>query len=168
MIYLVALLTLLGGGVLLVVHGTVTKNRWGVNLRVLSCPRCGARPRQGRLPRTLQQVAWGGWTCAVCGAELDKWGREIASTAFRHSTKLAAERRPVFKKRFAILIALVYFCLTLLLDWTGLTDGGFPVTGSQAFFQVGAAIVETAIFTILFSLAMRYIVEWFFHPGKGN
>jgi hypothetical protein len=24
---------------------------------------------------------WGGWTCSVCGAELDKWGRELPPLA---------------------------------------------------------------------------------------
>lgn len=59
------------------IWGTVTKNRWGINLGEVSCPRCNAPLPKTRPPRSLRQRLWGGWTCPACGAEIDKWGREL-------------------------------------------------------------------------------------------
>ena len=64
-------------GLLLVVFGTVTKNRWGVNLRPVDCPVCGSATPQVRQPKSLRQALWGGGTCGKCGCEMDKWGRRI-------------------------------------------------------------------------------------------
>ena len=71
--------SVLGIGMLLVVYGTVVKNRWGVNLKPVSCPRCNIPLPQIRQPKSFQQALWGGGTCAACGTELDKWGRELTS-----------------------------------------------------------------------------------------
>jgi hypothetical protein len=67
-------------GILLVAIGTVTKNRWGVNLESLNCPTCGSPVAQVRQPKSFSQALWGGWTCAKCGGEMDKWGRLITRT----------------------------------------------------------------------------------------
>jgi hypothetical protein len=74
----VASLVLLG--ILLVVIGTVTKNRWGINLESGDCPACGSPISQVRQPKSLRQALWGGWTCSKCGCEMDKWGRLITRT----------------------------------------------------------------------------------------
>lgn len=74
----VASLVLLG--ILLVAIGTVTKNRWGMNLESVNCPVCGSPIPRVRQPKSLRQALWGGWTCAKCGCEIDKWGRLIART----------------------------------------------------------------------------------------
>ena len=66
----------------LVIFGTVVKNRWGINLDPVSCPRCNTLFPRIRQPQNIQQALWGGGTCAKCGAEVDKWGREV--TAQRH------------------------------------------------------------------------------------
>jgi hypothetical protein len=29
------------------------------------------------MPKTLNQMLWGGWTCAECGYELDKYGEPM-------------------------------------------------------------------------------------------
>jgi hypothetical protein len=50
------------------------KGRWGVNLWGASCKKCGEPMPLVRVPRSLRQTLWGGWTCAECGFELDKWG----------------------------------------------------------------------------------------------
>jgi hypothetical protein len=71
----VASLVLLG--ILLVAFGTVTKNRWGINLEPVNCPACGSPIPQVRQPKSLRQALWGGGTCAKCGSEMDKWGRLI-------------------------------------------------------------------------------------------
>ncbi len=64
-------------GLLLVAFGTVTKNRWGINLRPVNCPACGFPMPQVRQPNSLRQGLWGGGTCGKCGCEMDKWGRRI-------------------------------------------------------------------------------------------
>jgi hypothetical protein len=61
----------------LVIYGTITKNRWGVNLESVKCPRCGAPLPEIRLPKSFRQTLWGGLTCASCGTEVDKWGRAV-------------------------------------------------------------------------------------------
>lgn len=53
------------------------KGRWGVNLKSVSCPKCGESAPQIRTPTSLRQAAWGGWTCGSCGREMDKWGAEV-------------------------------------------------------------------------------------------
>ena len=64
-------------GAALVIHGTVAKTRWGINLRPpKTCPKCGVALRAHREPKSHNQFLWGGWTCSACGAEMDKWGRQ--------------------------------------------------------------------------------------------
>jgi hypothetical protein len=62
-----------------VVHGTIVRNNWGINLNASPCSRCGTTPPTGnfRIPRALRHALLGGRTCSNCGGELDKWGREI-------------------------------------------------------------------------------------------
>lgn len=47
-----------------------------------ACPACGA-PCGGliRRPRNLRQALWGGYTCAACSCEYDKWGRRVTGDA---------------------------------------------------------------------------------------
>ena len=67
------------GLVVLVVRATIRRTgRWGINLRARTCPVCGMPSPGVRLPHSLRQALWGGWTCTQCGAELDKWGVKIA------------------------------------------------------------------------------------------
>ena len=65
-------------GVMLVIHGTIVKNRWGVNLRRVQCPTCATVMGRVRMPTSGQQAMRGGYTCPTCKCELDKWGRPIA------------------------------------------------------------------------------------------
>jgi hypothetical protein len=70
---------LLAVGMALVVFGTLVENKWGINPSQVQCPRRGAALRRLRTPRSLRQRLWGGYTCPNCAAEVDKWGRKIAS-----------------------------------------------------------------------------------------
>ena len=79
MIGLIVICGALVVGLALVIHGTLAKHKWGINLDSVSCPRCNTLLPVMRMPRSLQQAMWGGWTCGTCGAEVDKWGREVAS-----------------------------------------------------------------------------------------
>jgi hypothetical protein len=77
---LILICAVLAVGLALVIHGTLVKNRLGINLDSVSCPRCNTVLPQVRKPRSLQQSMWGGCTCPNCGVEIDKWGREVNPT----------------------------------------------------------------------------------------
>jgi hypothetical protein len=68
---------LLAIGMVLVVYGTIAKNRWGINLSEVSCPSCNLALPPIRRPASLRHILWGGWTCPSCGVEIDKWGRQM-------------------------------------------------------------------------------------------
>lgn len=68
-------------GLVLVIHGTIVKNRWGVNLRRVECPDCRTVMGRVRVPTSGEQAMWGGYTCPTCKCELDKWGRRISRPA---------------------------------------------------------------------------------------
>lgn len=60
----------------ILIRGTQRKTDLGLNLSIANaCPRCRAALPAVRAPKNLRQALWGGWTCAGCGIELDKWGR---------------------------------------------------------------------------------------------
>lgn len=66
------------GGLCLVIRDSYRKEgRWGIDLKLIVCPRCGATAPAFRKPTSLRQFLWGGWTCNKCGCEIDKWGKEI-------------------------------------------------------------------------------------------
>ena len=67
----------LTAGVIAVVVGTMNKSKWGINTAVNHCPRCGTELPRIRKPANVRQAMWGGSTCPVCAAELDKWGRML-------------------------------------------------------------------------------------------
>jgi len=173
MIPLIIIFGLLGLGIVLVAYGTVAKNKWGINWDPVSCPRCKTPLPRLREARSLQQAMWGGWTCQTCGAGVDKWGREIQPVAPSSIAIPEGQMRAVLKKRI-ILAAPVGFCLFLLLDWTGITDGGFPSDWAEALVQVVANILWTVIFTVSFYFAWPYLLGRFFlkasgrDPGRGQ
>ena len=68
-------------GLALIVYGTIRKTGFGINFSSVSCPRCKNPLPMLRKPRTPEQAKWGGWTCYKCGAEVDKWGREMTFTS---------------------------------------------------------------------------------------
>ena len=67
-------------GLVLVIAGIFMKTRWGINLTKIDCPRCHAAQPMLRKPTSMRQALWGGHTCAQCGCEMDKWGREIGQS----------------------------------------------------------------------------------------
>ena len=64
-------------GVILVLYGTSVRNKWGVNFKPARCPHCDTPTLRVRIPRSLREFMWGGWTCGACGTRVDKWGREL-------------------------------------------------------------------------------------------
>ncbi len=158
----------LGLGVVVVLYGTILRNRWGINLEPVSCPRCGTLPPHTREPRTVRQAMWGGWTCTTCGTEVDKWGQEIASVAPRRSAKAKEQTHISLKKKLVIISAAIYFCLTLFFDWMRPTSGGLPSTWDGILFQAGAAILETALFTALLYIALVHLARKVRNSTRGR
>jgi hypothetical protein len=75
----IGVLVLLAIGLVLVVYGTITKDRWGINLARVKCPKCQAAMPWVRKPASGREAMWGGYTCPICKTEMDKWGRPIAA-----------------------------------------------------------------------------------------
>ena len=81
LLLLLGLLVLLALCLVLLIHGTVVKNRWGINLRRVECPNCGAEMPRVRRPTSGKQAMLGGYTCPTCQCEMDQWGRRIEGSA---------------------------------------------------------------------------------------
>ena len=77
----VIVLVLTAIGHYLVKRDTARKGRWGINPNP-ACQQCDTPAPLFRLPNSLKQTLWGGWTCAECGYELDKWGEPLAEGPF--------------------------------------------------------------------------------------
>ena len=58
MIPVLVIFGLLGIGMVLVVFGTIAKNRWGINLDPVSCPSCNTLFPQIRQPQSMRQALW--------------------------------------------------------------------------------------------------------------
>jgi hypothetical protein len=97
---LMAIIGLLVLGAVLVAYGTVAKNRWGINLAPVPCPRCGTVFPGRRQPQSTRQYLWGGGTCAQCGIEVDKWGREMGDPTYGAARRRADELRKGQGQRF--------------------------------------------------------------------
>ena len=164
MITLIAVFGLLGSGMALVIYGTVAKNRWGINVNPVLCPRCHASLSRLRKPQALGQTMWGGGTCPACGAEVDKWGREAASQGQPRSLRGVqpqAQMQKVLKRKLIVFTAGGYFCLMLILDGLGLgpARGALRSTPIGWLAMAGAAAIGTLVFTMLFYLVAIHLVE---------
>jgi hypothetical protein len=74
---------LLTVGGYLVVRDTIRKKgRWGINTKSARCLQCDKPAPVVRVPKNLNQMLWGGWTCSECGYELDKWGEPVEKQPF--------------------------------------------------------------------------------------
>jgi hypothetical protein len=71
-----------------------------------------------------------------------------------------------FVKKELIILAPLCFSLILLLDWSGITDGGFPSTSSQTAIQVSANVVQTAFLLIVSYFVLTNVFKRF--PPKGK
>ena len=161
-IVLVVILGLLGIGTVLVVYGTIAKNRWGINLDPVSCPKCSTPFTQLRHPQNTRQALWGGGTCAKCGAEVDKWGREVNPQRRGHllgGVLPGRQVRRVIKRRLIVGTTAGFFCLALLFGWLGVGD--HPSTLSEWVAFVGVAAVEAALFFVLFYVTSTYLLDRF-------
>ena len=142
------LISVLVLGCLLVIYVTRTRNNWGINLHVVSCPCCNAPLPGLRKPRSMREWMWGGWICPACGASVDKWGREITDVVPSIADRSESGMRRVFRRRL-IFIAPIAFSSLMLLDWIGIIGGGFPSSWIQTLAQIFANLVWTALFTTI-------------------
>ncbi|MBV9123640.1 MAG: hypothetical protein JO112_09805 [Planctomycetes bacterium] len=69
-------------GFYLVVRDSVRHaGKWGINFQGLPggrCPGCERSLPVVRVPSSVHQALWGGWTCTQCGCEIDKWGQKVS------------------------------------------------------------------------------------------
>jgi hypothetical protein len=77
MVLVLITFVVLGIGMVFVIYGTIAKTKWGINVNPVLCPRCRTPLPTVRRPLNTRQALWGGYTCAGCGTEVDKWGREV-------------------------------------------------------------------------------------------
>ena len=70
---------LVAAAVVIVRDSRRRSGRWGINLTRVHCPSCGTPQPMVRLPRSLQEMLWGGSTCKSCACEIDKWGNRRRS-----------------------------------------------------------------------------------------
>ena len=78
MVPLIVMFGVIGIGMVLVDLLHHRKNRWGINLDAVSCPRSNIPFPQIRKRKLCNK---GGGTCSASGAKVDKWGRELGSHA---------------------------------------------------------------------------------------
>ncbi len=158
----------------LVIRGTIAKNRWGISLDPVFCPRCGTPLPQIRKPRNARQALWGGATCGKCGGEVDKWGREITEET-RLPSALGTEpegqlgRLP--RRNLAVSSAVIFFCLTFLSALLGIRPSAKQMAWKAWPVWMGvlcAATLETTILTTLFCVAFAYFLGKFVSKGHGR
>jgi hypothetical protein len=73
--------------------------RWGINSRLIHCPRCDEPAPVVRIPANLRQMLWGGATCPVCDCEYDKWGKPLELATDFDPSPFRARLAPLGKKR---------------------------------------------------------------------
>jgi hypothetical protein len=110
---------------------------------------------------------WGGCTCPVCGAGVDKWGREVAPAVTRAVFRPQSEIRKALKKKIIIITAIVNFCLTILSYWLGFgSDRWVPSSWKEAMVQIGLAILVSSFWTVVFVLIFGYAADYFLFNEK--
>jgi hypothetical protein len=57
----------------------VRGGRFGVTLRGVHCPQCGQLQPHVRVPKSVRQAFWGGFTCAACATEMDRDGKALVA-----------------------------------------------------------------------------------------
>ncbi len=148
---------LLSVGVVVGIYGTVSRNRWGINLGDVVCPRCGTPLPKVREPRSLRQEIWGGWTCARCGTEVDKWGREVrgrVERGFMGETRAEGERadgrvRTMLMERFRGRSALFWATILPLA----------AVYVGYDFYHPGAIVFDV--------IAGVVLLGWYYRSRRG-
>jgi len=165
-VFLVVLFFVLMVGGVLVGYAVASKNKWGINLNPVSCPRCKTSLPRLREPRSLRQAMLGGWTCPVGGAGVDRRGREVAPNAPRTIVKSEDEMWRVTKKRI-ILGAPLIFCLFMLFDWLRIAHARLTSNWDVVLLEVGVNIIWTLFFTATSLFLLRSVCKRIHSKDKG-
>lgn len=83
---LTTLVTLISFLVIIILMSRI-KGKLGINIERVNCPRCFTEMPSLRIPTSLKQTMWGGWSCKNCGSELDKYGSLIDEDNQKEVTK---------------------------------------------------------------------------------
>lgn len=156
----IVVIALLGIGVVVVIYGTIARNGWGINIKPVSCPNCGTSLPPIRNPQNVRQALWGGWTCPACKADVDKWGREVATNTKGRDAPETPEPHAL-KRRVIIWSAVGFLCLTLLFRYTKSEQLGDMLTLRLWVTAIG----ETALFTALFYITVFIVLNRFFRTS---
>jgi hypothetical protein len=71
------------------------RGKWGINPDPVHCPQCGEPALAVRVPKGWRQRLWGGWTCATCGIDYDKWGQAVTGAdGVGHREEVDEARHP--------------------------------------------------------------------------
>ncbi|WP_193332503.1 hypothetical protein [Pseudoalteromonas ulvae] len=54
------------------------RSQMEINLNKVFCPKCDEKMPALRIPKNIQQLMWGGWTCPKCDCKMDKFGKKIS------------------------------------------------------------------------------------------
>jgi len=54
------------------------RSNMDINLDNVNCPECSEKMPALRIPKSMQQIMWGGWTCPKCDCKMDKFGKKLA------------------------------------------------------------------------------------------
>jgi hypothetical protein len=77
------------GAIGLIAWGTIARNRWGLKLGKVNCPRClRAIPKPDGIAGVWQSF-FGGGRCTECKTLVNKWGREIMPS---HKDRVASKK----------------------------------------------------------------------------
>ena len=159
LIGVLVLFSLLGMAMIVVIYGTFTKRKWGINLDPVACPRCGTSAPAIRQPASRQQALWGGWTCEVCGTEFDKWGREVAVVGPppRNAYRTEGELRSALRKR-VLLGAAVAFPPGVILDFY-VKGRGIPTSWTKVAMAAGDSLLMVGMITatVYFALERLFV-----------
>ena len=70
--------------------GKAQRPWWTIDLAGPACPDCGRRPPVLRVPDSLRQALWGGWTCEECGCVMDRVGKPLKAGGDLRSMRQSA------------------------------------------------------------------------------
>lgn len=101
-IFLIVVALWIWGGIYVFRDTKNKSGRWGLNINPIKdwrlnpasiltevkCPNCDYVLPRIRVPKSLKQILWGGWTCSNCGQETDKWGKARPEKRGHYSSRL--------------------------------------------------------------------------------
>ncbi|MEO7192371.1 MAG: hypothetical protein ABI051_15065 [Vicinamibacterales bacterium] len=156
----------LGAALAVMAYGTLARNRFGININSVVCPRCTTHLPRTREPNGLRQKLWGGWTCPVCRAEIDKWGRELPNV---HAPNNLSDGHREPKRRFLSTLRgslTSYFAVTMFTGWD--FSFRYPSSAPEWLLYVIFGALETAVAAPAIHFALEYLRQKLGEQPKGD